>query len=100
MKKYLKYYVAFVLLATGLFGFSLLLKPVPNATGESRGIDCTQVRSTAATMNPPKTDKMWDRLRIAEQQKWLDFANLIVGNPTCFTPQLVAQYTTLLQNAH
>lgn len=100
-KKALRYGLATLLAASGLYGFSLLLHPTSDA-GATSGPDCASVTTSISELVPATTTTTravgtgigaWSadvRATPGYQQNWLTAMHLITNNPTCFNATDVA----------
>lgn len=100
-KAALRYGIAILLAASGLYGFSLLLHPTSDA-GATTGTACESVRTSIQTLLPATSTTTttfhtgiaaWSTDPTATpeyQQRWLTGMHLVVNNPQCFAPTEVA----------
>lgn len=93
--KALRYGLATLLAASGLYGFSLLLHPTSDA-GATPGVDCVSIQGSVTHLLDkgavPTIGGWADNATI--RQNGLTAAHLIINNPACFDPTAVAAAQT------
>lgn len=88
--KYVKFWIALSVAAAGLFFLFEMASATSGVSNSSPTTDCTALKQSVMALKADYQGRHWDRLSSTEQRNWMTQINMVINDPQCFPPELVA----------